>query len=209
MTWLEYVVKAFKNLGGVASYKQLYEEILLIRNEKFSDSWKAVVRATIERNSSDSLAYGGKNDIFYSVDGLGNGIWGLREYTFEEKENDILKEDEEAYRVNQNIKRIIRDTKIIKELKALYDNTCQICSCKIKIDKNKYYSEGHHIKPLGSPHNGPDVKENIIILCPNCHVKFDNGVIDISKLKINENKYHKIDEQYITYYNKHIKKILG
>ena len=85
MTWLEYVVKAFENLGGVASYKQLYEEILLIRNEKFSDSWKAVVRATIERNSSDSLAYAGKNDIFYSVDGLGNGIWGLREYTFEEK----------------------------------------------------------------------------------------------------------------------------
>ena len=209
MTWLEYVVKAFENLGGVASYKQLYEEILLIRNEKFSDSWKAVVRATIERNSSDSLAYAGKNDIFYSVDGLGNGIWGLREYTFEEKEHDILKEDEEPYRVNQNIKRIIRDTKIIKELKALYDNTCQICSCKIKIDTNKYYSEGHHIKPLGSPHNGPDVKENIIILCPNCHVKFDNGVIDISKLKINENKYHKIDEQYNTYYDEHIKKRLG
>ena len=62
---------------------------------------------------------------------------------------------------------------------------------------------------MGSPHNGPDVKENIIILCPNCHVKFDNGVIDISKLKINENKYHKIDEQYITYYDEHIKKRLG
>ena len=118
MTWLEYVVKAFENLGGVASYKQLYEEILLIRNGKFSDSWKAAVRATIERNSSDSSAYGGKNDIFYSVDGLGNGIWGLREYTSEE-ETDILKENEETYRVNQNIKRIIRDTKIIRELKAL------------------------------------------------------------------------------------------
>ncbi|MGM9533777.1 MAG: HNH endonuclease [Intestinibacter sp.] len=200
MTWLEYVIKAFENLGGIASYKQLYEEIILIRNEEFSDTWKATVRATIERNSSDSSAYGGKNDIFYSVDGLGNGIWGLREYT--------LKENEETYRVNQNIKRIIRDTKIIKELKALHDNTCQICSCKIKIDKNKYYSEGHHIKPLGSPHNGPDIKENIIVLCPNCHVKFDNGMIDISKLKISENKYHKIDNQYITYYNEHIKKIL-
>ena len=28
-------------------------------------------------------------------------------------------------------------------------------------------------------------------------------------LKINENKYHKIDEQYITYYDEHIKKRLG
>lgn len=204
MTWLEYIVKAFENLGGVASYKQLYEEIILIRNENFSNSWKAVVRATIERNSSDSLAYGGKNDIFYSVDGLGNGIWGLRESL--DKKDDIVKDYEGTYRVEQNIKRIIRDTKIIKELKALHDNTCQICSCKIEIDNNKYYSEGHHIKPLGNPHGGPDIKENIIILCPNCHVKFDNGVINLSKLKINENKYHKIDDKYITYYNKYILK---
>ncbi|MFR3566704.1 HNH endonuclease [Paeniclostridium sordellii] len=206
MTWLEYIIKAFENLGGVASYSQLYNEIILIRDENFSNSWKAVVRATIERNSSDSLAYGGKNDIFYSVDGLGNGIWGLRNY--EDNNNDIVKEEEDTYRVNINIKRIIRDTKIIKELKALYDNTCQICSSKIEIDKNKYYSEGHHIKPLGNPHNGPDIKENIIIVCPNCHVKFDNGAIDVSKLKINESKHHKIDYRYVKYYNdKILKKI--
>lgn len=204
MTWLDYIVKAFENLGGVASYKQLYDEIILIRNEKFSNSWRATVRATIERSSSDSLAYGGKNDIFYSVDGLGNGIWGLRNYV--DTDNNILKEDEENYRANLNIKRIVRDTKIIKELKALYDNTCQICSSKIEIDKNKYYSEGHHIKPLGNPHNGPDIKENIIILCPNCHVKFDNGAIDISQLKINESKHHKIGQQYIIYYNDNILK---
>ena len=85
MTWLEYIVKAFANLGGVVSYKQLYDKIILIRYEHFSDSWKAVVRATIERNSSDSLAYGGKNDIFYSVDGLGNGMWGVRNYIEDEK----------------------------------------------------------------------------------------------------------------------------
>lgn len=38
MTWLEYTIKAFENLGGIASYKQLYNEIILIRNEKFSNN---------------------------------------------------------------------------------------------------------------------------------------------------------------------------
>ena len=120
--------------------------------------------------------------------------------------NDNLKEDEETYRVNLNIKRIVRYTKIIKELKALHDNTCQICSSKIEIDKNKYYSEGHHIKPLGNPHNGPYIKENIIIVCPNCHVKFDNGVIYISQLEINESRHHQIGSKYITYYHNNILK---
>jgi putative restriction endonuclease len=38
-----------------------------------------------------------------------------------------------------------------------------------------------HIRPLGAPHNGPDVKENIIIcLCPNHHVLFDSGAITLA-----------------------------
>lgn len=205
MTWLEYIIKAFENLGGVANYSQLYDEILLIRKEEYSKTWQATVRGIIERNSSDSLAYQGKNDIFYAVEGLGKGIWGLRKYV-EQQGSKI--EEAEVYRVNTNIERIIRDTKIIKELKAAHDNTCQICSCKIAIDKHRFYSEGHHIMPLGKPHNGPDIKENIIILCPNCHVKFDNGIIDIKKIKIHENKYHQIDDTYITYYYNYIFKNL-
>lgn len=201
MTWLDYVIKAFENLGGVAKYEQLYNEILLVRKEGFSASWKATVRATIERHSSDSMAYEGKKDIFYSVDGLGNGMWGLRDYI---ESNEVIKDNESTYRVEINVNRIIRDTKIIKELKALYDNTCQICGIKIEIGENRYYSEGHHIKPLGSMHNGPDVKENIIILCPNCHIKFDNGVIDIDNVDIKKNKYHNIDNKYISYYNEKI-----
>jgi putative restriction endonuclease len=33
------------------------------------------------------------------------------------------------------------------------------------------YAEACHIEPLVRPHNGPDTPENI--LCPNCHVLFD------------------------------------
>lgn len=55
MTQLEYLVEALKNLGG-----------------------KAGIRKNIEDHSSDSMNYKGKEDIFYSVGGIGSGEWGLR-----------------------------------------------------------------------------------------------------------------------------------
>jgi putative restriction endonuclease len=42
------------------------------------------------------------------------------------------------------------------------------------------YAEGAHIRPLGAPHNGPDVVENVLCLCPNDHVLFDHGAISIT-----------------------------
>jgi predicted restriction endonuclease len=41
------------------------------------------------------------------------------------------------------------------------------------------YAEGAHIRPLGRPHDGPDVESNILCLCPNDHVRFEFGVIVI------------------------------
>ncbi|MFD8615387.1 HNH endonuclease, partial [Streptomyces sp. NPDC059631] len=41
------------------------------------------------------------------------------------------------------------------------------------------YSEGAHIRALGSPHNGPDTTSNVLCLCPNCHVMLDAGAIVI------------------------------
>jgi putative restriction endonuclease len=42
------------------------------------------------------------------------------------------------------------------------------------------YAEACHIKPLGRPHNGPDTPENILCLCPNCHVLFDEFALWIN-----------------------------
>lgn len=83
-------------------------------------------------------------------------------------------------RVSSTVNRIIRDTKIVKELKSEYDHECQICGKQIKLPSGKKYSEGHHLKKLGGIHQGPDIKSNIIILCPNHHTEFDYGIIAIS-----------------------------
>jgi len=78
-SWREWIVAAFRELGGSATYEQLYERIRLIRPGPFTSEWKATVRRTIETYSSDSENYSpGNPDLFSSIGGLGSGHWGLR-----------------------------------------------------------------------------------------------------------------------------------
>jgi tetratricopeptide (TPR) repeat protein len=83
--------------------------------------------------------------------------------------------------VEVKIKRLVRDSPKVRELKKMYNNQCQICGTTIAIGKETYYSEVHHIRPLSKAHNGPDNHENMIVLCPNHHTAFDNGCIGISR----------------------------
>lgn len=78
MTQLEIIVLAIRNLGGKATYSQIYEEFERISGIILTQSRKAGIRKNIEDHSSDSMNYKGKEDLFYSVYGLGNGTWGLR-----------------------------------------------------------------------------------------------------------------------------------
>ena len=81
MRWIDWITKALRNLGGQASYTRLYTELMKIRTEPFPRTWKAIVRRTVEDHSSDSENYRDtRPDLFYSVDRIGSGIWGLRGY---------------------------------------------------------------------------------------------------------------------------------
>lgn len=76
------------------------------------------------------------------------------------------------------IMRIIRDTKMSNDIKKMYNYECQVCGTYIKTSTGRY-AEGAHIKPLGTPHNGPDTANNILCFCPNHHVMFDRGSFTI------------------------------
>ena len=208
-TWLEDVITAYQRLGGVAHYSAVYEEIEKIRPE-LPESYKAIIRRTVETYSSDSEAFSGKEDIFYSVEGIGKGVWGLRSFledTPRAPDTDIAEGEINPERTETTIFRIIRDTRLTKQLKLLHDNKCQICGNKIVLPSGKGYSEAHHIKPLGLKHHGPDVPENIIIVCPNHHVMLDYGVIPIAKETIHVVRGHEISQEYINYHNEYIYKI--
>ena len=77
----------------------------------------------------------------------------------------------------------IRNAKNVRELKALYEDACMFCGKQtvIGVGPAKHYSEAAHIKPVGEPHNGPDNKDNMLILCPEHHLQFDYGILRITR----------------------------
>ncbi|HEV8503961.1 MAG TPA: YDG/SRA domain-containing protein [Chitinophagaceae bacterium] len=107
--------------------------------------------------------------------------------------------------------RTVRDTKLSREIKELYEYKCQVCGIEISV-RGVAYAEGAHIRPLGKPHNGKDKSTNIICLCPNHHVMFDKGIFSIGKNlhlvglkgKLNLHVDHKLDEDNLAYHEEHI-----
>ena len=208
-TWLEDLVNALEKLGGVASLQDIYREIEQIRVGRLSEYWQANVRAIIEDFSSDSLRYKGKKDVFFSAEGIGGGVWGLRSMKLHSpKANDIEittetpNEENLPERTKLEVYRILRDTQLARTLKALHRDTCQLCGTQIILSDGKRYSEAHHIKPLGSNHKGLDKAENILVLCPNCHVKCDYGAIELNIQHIRIHPSHRIGMEYIEYHNR-------
>lgn len=108
-------------------------------------------------------------------------------------------------RANVTVNRIIRNTTIVAELKALYDHRCQICGFTIELPGGRFYCEAHHIRPLGSPHDGIDIASNIIIVCPNHHAMLDFGAIPIRTGSLQLTR-HEIDDESIEYHDTHVHK---
>lgn len=199
--WTDDIKLALINLNGIGRNQEIYDEIQKIR-PNVSGDWQAVIRRTIQQNSSDTQSWSGNNDLFYSVNGIGQGIWGLREFYPPNNllDEDLVNNDETTKRRESKIQRIVRDTYIISQLKIFHKGVCQICGGTIQVSSEKFYSEGHHIKPLGKPHNGPDKAENIIIVCPTCHVKCDYHLVKLDK-KYLEKSGRVINADFINYHN--------
>jgi hypothetical protein len=111
--------------------------------------------------------------------------------------------------------RIIRNTRVVQELKDLYNCRCQVCDERRQRSTGGY-AEGHHLRPLGSPHHGPDNKENLLILCPDHHADFDHGMLmidshsyeishayedELDGTKLSISQEHQVNPRFIRYHN--------
>lgn len=178
--WLNITIEALTDLGGISHYSDLYEQIKS-RKSELPKSWKSIVRRTIEINSSDSEAFSGKNDIFYTVNGIGSGVWGLRNYIPNTHNIDLTEDDisfpEGKLILRQHLLRE-RNPKVILEAKRQFKNKfgklfCEICD----FDFEKRYGElgidfieGHHSKPVSELSENDETKiEDIVMVCSNCH----------------------------------------
>lgn len=107
-------------------------------------------------------------------------------------------------RVESTTFRILRDTELARMVKYLHNYQCQICGHTIELSDGSRYAEAHHMQPLGKPHCGPDIKGNIICVCPNHHAELDYGARPIDPKSIIIAKDHIINPIYIEYHNRNV-----
>jgi len=110
----------------------------------------------------------------------------------------------------------LRNTILAIELKKAYHYKCQVCQYALPLIPPNYYAEGHHLRPLGNGHHGPDVAGNILVLCPNHHTMFDAGAAAIEPesnfivhrrpdefpfgQKLIVADWHRLEQAYIAYH---------
>ncbi|MFA6427398.1 MAG: HNH endonuclease [Candidatus Magasanikbacteria bacterium] len=81
-------------------------------------------------------------------------------------------------RITAKVEKLKRDYLIVRKLKDVYHDECQICGFTIEKDNGERYSEVAHIQALGD--GGPDHVKNMLVLCPNHHKMLDYGRLSIN-----------------------------
>lgn len=185
--------------------RDIYAEVRKLRLAPHPATLDAIIRRTIEQHSSDSEAFDG-DDLFYSVDGLGGGVWGLRGKVAATPLAVDLPDlpPQETKRTLSKTYRILRDTQLARSLKTIHKHCCQVCGLAIELPDGSRYSEAHHIRPLGGEHKGPDVAGNILVLCPNHHVQCDYGVLKLQVAALRMHEKHRVLSEYVEYHNQRV-----
>ena len=180
MTYKEAILKSLEKLGGHAYLTDIYTVFQEIYDNNLPKSWKANIRAIIEDNSSDSFRYKGGEDLFYSVEGLGNGHWGLRNFNQTEsieltQEDDEFSEGKILLRKHlqreRNVKLIeLSKKKFIEQNGHLYCEVCGFDFEKTYGELGVKFIEAHHIKPVSQmAENEKTSIDDIVMVCSNCH----------------------------------------
>jgi len=142
-----------------------------------------------ELSPASGYAYGGLYKIVDAVYSTGKSGFRVCKFYLEFSEDNLGRKEESttssldhSIRLKQRKEvlshKIVRDYKLANTVKSLYRHHCQICGEALKV-KGGFYAEAAHIRPLGEPHNGDDSLSNLLCLCPNHHVMFDRGTIQI------------------------------
>ncbi|WP_308621862.1 HNH endonuclease [uncultured Desulfovibrio sp.] len=150
---------------------------------------------------------------FFIADSLFHYIFAIHnDEDIENQLDDIIQEDEKIddQEILRQIGRLAKETNervqlkkretfkrssyILALIKKLRKYKCQFCGTQIIKKNNNYYIEACHIIPKAK--GGTESLQNILILCPNCHKKFDLGKSKILqhtnnkiKLCVNEIEY--------------------
>lgn len=185
--WLDEIIDVMKDLGGHGTILDITERVYERNIMDFNANplVREKVRGTIYNYSSDATFFkgevGGSKDIFYSVDGLGKGHWGLRDFEPTEENVDITEDDmgfeEGKMKLKQHIVRE-RNPQVVKLAKQRFKEEhgrlfCEVCDFDFF---EKYgelgedFIEGHHTIPVSELEENQKTKvKDIALVCANCH----------------------------------------
>lgn len=155
------------------------------------------------------------DNYWYETGKSGYKVWRYRliaesftstDYSINEPSGEYDAPGRKASTVN----RIVRNYQKAQNVKLWHNHQCQVCGLAIETSAG-LYAEAAHIKPLGEPHNGPDIESNLLCLCPNHHVMFDNGAFAIKDNfeligidgRLRVIKKHHINVEFIKYHREH------
>lgn len=77
--------------------------------------------------------------------------------------------------------------RLYREIVSIYNSKCAICEWRLpnKTPNNIIYKQGgcdiHHI--IAYKDNGSESIDNLILLCPNCHMLAEAGILTASELR--------------------------
>ena len=108
--------------------------------------------------------------------------------------------------------RIVRDAGLAARIKRIYGFSCQVCGENLQ-SPSGLYVEAAHVKPLGTPDDGPDMEENLLCLCPNHHKLLDTGgivmdgdmnvihLVDLNVLgPLTVSRRHRLTQEYLAWH---------
>ncbi len=121
---------------------------------------------------------------------------------------------EKVTRSEATVNKLKRNIGLSEKLKSMYNHRCQVCGIRLKSPMGPI-AIGAHIRGLGRPHDGPDIIENMLCLCPNHHDQFDHlsyfidpdtlyikGLDEFEGKTLEVHSQHRIDIQFLDYHKK-------
>ncbi|WP_211845177.1 HNH endonuclease [Neoroseomonas eburnea] len=184
------IIKEEMNLaGGEIRIEDLMEN-LMTKYPQIKIKYKfprKTLQGFIQYRSSDSEAYGKKEDIFYNKKPKGSGVWGLRRLAISTEKasrqslrgagiadlDDFIEAFEGTPRVVEHVMRE-RSPALIRAFKqSLRSWSCTVCGFDFAAqygDIGKGFIEAHHAVPLAKAGAGRKVKpSDLMAVCSNCH----------------------------------------
>lgn len=188
ITYISEIKAALEQLRGSGSLKEI-NKVIEMRDKlpsiRTNANWEKNVSAEIQRHCKETKSYKGQENLFYSVYGIGEGYWGLIDFSGEDARNVIE---------NRICERIKKDSKLIsteKEMLIKARNGQGVFRDRIIEKYHKCIITGisdsrlliaSHIHPWRSANNDERLSaENGLLFSPLYDKLFDIGLISFSK----------------------------